>query len=342
MASTQERLAIFDIVKGIGIILVVYGHCLRGLTSADIVPASSWIQITDYVIYTFHMPVFFFVSGIFMQASMNKGGPAFWRSRFLVLVYPYFLWSLLQGSAQVVLAGSGATNGSLRADRLLYLLWDPISPFWFLHALFFATVLAYGTRSIRPEILLAGAFVAFLLGYFCLPSVMADITYGALYVFLGIFVQSRGWLSGLTRAGSGLTILVLAFAVIVALGYRLQVPDRLLFPAAALAIIILLKGSTVIEARLPELASLLASIGRASMSIYVMHILVLGAARVLMLRVFNISHPLLLLPISTMLAVFTPLLVQWFTDKLQISRFAGLPQLRWSYTGLPWVMPSAK
>ena len=59
MTTQQPRIDFIDIAKGIAIILVVYGHCLRGLASANVVSTNSWLIITDYTIYTFHMPVFF-------------------------------------------------------------------------------------------------------------------------------------------------------------------------------------------------------------------------------------------------------------------------------------------
>src|SRR5436190_2122812 len=50
-----------DVTKGIGILLVVYGHVLRGLVTAGIVPNSKLFQIAYYTLYLFHMPLFFFL-----------------------------------------------------------------------------------------------------------------------------------------------------------------------------------------------------------------------------------------------------------------------------------------
>lgn len=49
---TKERISSIDILKGIGIILVMLGHAL---------PHDSFVRT---LIYTFHMPLFFWCSGL--------------------------------------------------------------------------------------------------------------------------------------------------------------------------------------------------------------------------------------------------------------------------------------
>lgn len=51
----NARISAIDIVKGIGIVLVIIGHAL---------PANSTIR---YLIYTFHMPLFFILAGMVMK-----------------------------------------------------------------------------------------------------------------------------------------------------------------------------------------------------------------------------------------------------------------------------------
>ncbi|WP_373565555.1 acyltransferase family protein, partial [Klebsiella pneumoniae] len=51
------REAWVDYAKGIGIILVVFGHVNRGLYSAGIQLSGSSYLLTDSIIYSFHMPL---------------------------------------------------------------------------------------------------------------------------------------------------------------------------------------------------------------------------------------------------------------------------------------------
>lgn len=56
---SQNRDITFDMMKGIGIILVIIGHLAHGF--GWLVPA----------IYTFHMPLFFILSGYFYKEKKN-------------------------------------------------------------------------------------------------------------------------------------------------------------------------------------------------------------------------------------------------------------------------------
>jgi fucose 4-O-acetylase-like acetyltransferase len=62
----NQRIAWADYAKGMGIILVVYGHSARGLMSSGMIPSVSIFSVVDYTIYTFHMPLFFFLSVMFV------------------------------------------------------------------------------------------------------------------------------------------------------------------------------------------------------------------------------------------------------------------------------------
>lgn len=73
--SKKERISWVDLVKGFGIILVIYGHNLPFL---------------ENYIYTFHMPLFFFVSGLFHPKELNINNV---KKRAKQILIPYFLWS---------------------------------------------------------------------------------------------------------------------------------------------------------------------------------------------------------------------------------------------------------
>ncbi|MCP6134099.1 acyltransferase family protein, partial [Klebsiella pneumoniae] len=68
------RYAWVDNAKAIGIILVVMGHVNRGLHSSGIYISERLFTLLDSIIYTFHMPLFFFLSGLFFVSSIEKNG----------------------------------------------------------------------------------------------------------------------------------------------------------------------------------------------------------------------------------------------------------------------------
>ena len=63
----QERNAWVDYAKAIGIILVVYGHVARGVFNAGLPMDEDNYLLIDSIIYSFHMPLFFFLSGLYFN-----------------------------------------------------------------------------------------------------------------------------------------------------------------------------------------------------------------------------------------------------------------------------------
>ena len=81
----KTRIDYIDNVKGILILLVVLGHCIDGET------------YLKTVIYSFHMPAFFIISGILLNYSsaVGKNFGAFLLSRIRQLLIPYILFEFL-------------------------------------------------------------------------------------------------------------------------------------------------------------------------------------------------------------------------------------------------------
>lgn len=72
-AVVAQRADWIDAARGLGIVLVVLGHCLRGLVAAGVLADGPVFQIVDRAIYAFHMPLFFLLSGlVFEKAWMQR------------------------------------------------------------------------------------------------------------------------------------------------------------------------------------------------------------------------------------------------------------------------------
>lgn len=78
----DNRVNYIDVAKGIGIILVVIGHCTIGTP-------------LFHFIYQFHMPFFFFISGIFYQDKYDSKPLQFLRNKFKGLYIPYIKYSII-------------------------------------------------------------------------------------------------------------------------------------------------------------------------------------------------------------------------------------------------------
>jgi fucose 4-O-acetylase-like acetyltransferase len=127
------RLSWVDTAKGLGIFLVVFGHCGRGLMSAGIAPTSGPLAETIRWIYTFHMPLFFWLSGLFVARRLAAPFPKFVIHVFRTVVYPYLLWASLQICVQSLF--SHLTNEPASLSELTTILWQPSRQYWFLYVL---------------------------------------------------------------------------------------------------------------------------------------------------------------------------------------------------------------
>lgn len=86
----KARIAYIDNLKGFAILLVVIGHIIQFLYCPDKFDSNLIFRF----IYSFHMPLFFMLSG--MVTSMRLGNVGELRqkihSRFLQLIVPFVFW----------------------------------------------------------------------------------------------------------------------------------------------------------------------------------------------------------------------------------------------------------
>ncbi|WP_299212911.1 acyltransferase family protein [uncultured Aquimarina sp.] len=75
-----NRIHWIDSVKGFAMFLVIYSH--------------NYPMMNNYF-YSFHVPLFFFVSGIFHPNNDKTNTLNFIKKRFISIMIPYFLWAIL-------------------------------------------------------------------------------------------------------------------------------------------------------------------------------------------------------------------------------------------------------
>lgn len=132
-AVTAKRIDYVDIAKGIGIVLVVMGHNDFALIS----------PFAHKLIYSFHMPMFFFMSGMFFKPDMP-----FWlyiRNRFDRAIKPFLFTVLLIYFASISFTIVSIPDASRRLLKAMYangyyLDWVQL---WFLPHLFVVSIFAY-------------------------------------------------------------------------------------------------------------------------------------------------------------------------------------------------------
>lgn len=88
--SQTMRESWVDYAKGIDILLVVFGHVNRGLQAAGIIMPSKLYHLVDSIIYSFHMPLFFFCLACFLLSRLRRKESCFFSlinlKRLLILI----------------------------------------------------------------------------------------------------------------------------------------------------------------------------------------------------------------------------------------------------------------
>ncbi|WP_079417644.1 acyltransferase family protein [Thiomonas intermedia] len=327
-----------DAAKGIGIVLVVYGHVARGLHTAGLYPDDRAFALVDDVIYSFHMPLFFLLSGLFFQPSLDRyGARRLIGNKVDTLLYPYFLWSLIQGGIQMMLRGS--TSTSITFGELVRIPWQPLDQFWFLYALFFIVVLfgvslSWGPRGPVAWGLMALLLIAYITGLNPpVPALSYIAHYGVFFAAGVLLAPHLRWLARLHgHAGAALA----AAGLFLGLQATFHVVAPWMGLGRGLAAFLLAMGSIfcvmlLAQAVKPAPLGGLQALGRHSLGIYLMHILFASGTRIMLSRVFGVHDFWVQLLGGVAVGLLGPLLLSVALDRL---RWNGLltapPKLRFS------------
>jgi fucose 4-O-acetylase-like acetyltransferase len=278
-----------DYAKAIGITLVVLGHVIRGLRT-DMVGARLDDYLTlDFLIYTFHMPLFFFASGAVFGSRLSYAPHQFVRALVIGLIVPYTIWSIAFVLMQQPI--SSHVNHLYNIDRLSHIWQHPIAHMWFLYALIFIQV---------------GFYVGYRVGGF---SGMAVV--GGLCLLSYLFPESAVSVDRIAPgAANGGTFFGIGFAAIVSARFykwkaspalflilgivswvifavtMLRMPEyKVLAPVAAAAGVLMAVAACLMLPRARGLLAIVALIGQSSIAIYVLHVFFGAALRMFLYRV---------------------------------------------------------
>lgn len=136
----DNRIKWIDEVRGLVIILVILGHVIGGL-SADIGGGDD--NALRQLVYSFHMPLMFVVSGLVASDNNYDGINKFLQRiiRLVVALYmPYLLWGyLFWGTKYFIYAGN--VSVSLKQGMELFWNYSAWVPGWYLLTLLFIKIM---------------------------------------------------------------------------------------------------------------------------------------------------------------------------------------------------------
>ena len=172
--SQSNRILWVDIAKGIGIIMVVFGHMIDGNSKLGM------------YIWSFHMPLFFFLSGLFMSSTLSLQSV---KKRARQLLLPCIIFTVISCIVQYFILGN-------TLDSLSHSL--PV-PLWFLTTLFLADVMSRYFLPISgfPYLILLCLIASLLCQHF---------DFGTVYSLSSVFPASAFYLAGCSYSSGKMSL----------------------------------------------------------------------------------------------------------------------------------------
>lgn len=150
--SADQRSLIYDCLKVITVLLVLAGHCLVMYSPDGAIAVAKEFapfRLATLVVYRFHVPCFFMVSGAIFALCLRKNVYAdfrtFWKKKALRLLVPYLIFGVLVVPPVLYLCG---LMPHFSVGRLLLQLITAMNMrhLWYLYALFFIFLLMWAVR----------------------------------------------------------------------------------------------------------------------------------------------------------------------------------------------------
>lgn len=325
-----ERLDWVDVLRGVAILIVVVGHSWRGLFGAGLMEPGQFSGL-DRAIYSFHMPLFFLISGLFYMRGLATPPGAFAMTKVKRLLYPMVLWTYVFVLAK--LAAGPFANAPISFEDLLV---SPIPGrwhFWFLWALFLMQLALYVLRplqtrdAVRTPVLMLVLLVSVALSYtaFSLPGAAWPWIGNAIlmlpYFVIGIIVGDH--LKRIPQTGAVPVIAAMALAVgfIVIMVFPLQdvVPGILIAGTMSGLTVLACAASRYLPV---TLSACLAEMGRATMAIFLLHTIFSAALREALL-VMGLQNLSLHMGMSVAIGIVGPLAMLYLSQRLGWVRALG-------------------
>lgn len=314
----KNRMAWVDYLRGIAIILVVYRHALLGLERSH-TPVPGTLSDANMIFYSFRMPLFFILSGIFINGSIaRKPFNKLVYNKFENLLYPYLIWATIQITLQICLARF--SNAYRTIQDYTFIFYDPrtLDQFWYLPALFNTTIIYLVIKVKLRAPAWSQLFIG--LGFYLLAPLIPNISmlsdWMLFYIFFALGdIMSTLFFKERTQRflKSPLTLLaIIPVFIVTEMHYLHRMNGGGVGPFEFIPIALIGCFSMFVLAfRLQSwnILRFLRILGFHSLFIYVMHVMITAFTRSILVIYFGIHSPELLLLACILAGVIIPVVV---------------------------------
>ncbi|MBU9713489.1 acyltransferase family protein [Evansella tamaricis] len=318
---SAERINWVDYAKGISIILVVLHHSM--FRELDSLLYNETILYYNDLFIRIRMPLFFFLSGLFIHKSIFSNIYSFFKSKVLHLLYLFVLWAIIRylvvTIAPYLLLGNRA--GDLKS--ILSIFIDPPNTLWFIYAILIFLIITRLTRNIK----VVSLFLAMILFTISIQSGQQTFINTLLW-FYPFFLL--GYLASEYTKRIANKIVSYHFLFVIIFFLTLVVTLESPWAKTPLAIFVFSCGGIITGIIIAIILSRftvfrgLGFLGRNTLPIYLMHFLPVGILR----EVLPIIMPYQTL-LATLILVFSgvlfPLIATFYARKFDVYWLFGVP-----------------
>lgn len=285
----SKRLEYIDIARGIAIILIVLGHTIT---------YSQNCRIIYKIIYSFHVALFFIISGYTYKIKKEESFLTFFKRKFTRIMVPYYIWAFLFIIPFYIFGSStgdaiGANYSMLELKKIVFNVFyangnlfalKQNSALWFLPSLFSMEIIYYyiikkcDNNKNLTAIFLILEFLIAIITYkfmkFIFPLGINTCLHYGIFYHIGYLMKKNNFMDSITFNNvlfliiitiTGLFAALLNYRVVSAIDYAYGNLYFAIFSGIFLSISVLIISKKIKRSKLLEY------IGKNTMGILVFH-----------------------------------------------------------------------
>ncbi|WP_024344861.1 MULTISPECIES: acyltransferase family protein [Lachnospiraceae] len=323
-----------DELKGFVIICVVLGHVLDGYIASAYWPEQNNVLTMLFnLIYSYHMPLCFILSGYFYYlAYFTKDGEL--RDKKLNLhvadfISVYIFFSIIFWISKLLMSGN--VNSNVLVTDILWIWNKPLPSFWYLYVLIaFYCIFKFNWWSkVSPIWMLVFLFVASIISDFMTWSYgfeIKRIIFYAFFFYIGICIKkSKQFILFQRQILFLIGSLAIALCTVFSIrGVQInKVPFVNVVVALGISILLWKLFEKLWDNQSDEKIGL-HLLGENMLEIYVTHILLTAAIRIVLHKI-KIEIPILCILLNTLLSICIPTMCSIIMKKIGIHDFIFRP-----------------
>lgn len=192
----KKYYAEINIMRGLLALLVVAGHITTQIEQNGTLEAAAICKV-GWVIYSFHMALFFMISGFVSVRSMEMKSVSeritYTKKRCLRLLLPYFAMGLVYLPFRILLGSMARTSYEVSNFWRILIGENPNGTLWFLYVLFVISIVGcwcVRRKTLVPAVIITGV-LAVITNYVVLPDVIGNLFFYSFFYFVGALIRQH-------------------------------------------------------------------------------------------------------------------------------------------------------